>query len=96
MKRGATNYLSSGASKAFHAVYGMDKVNFIATYSFTEADLDTRNAIKKYMPKFERIYVLFWGKVRARSVRCHFAAVLFPRPPKSRADLVVRTVASRK
>lgn len=65
MKRGVTNYLSSGASKAFHAVYGKDKVNFIATYSFTEADLDTRDAIKKYMPKFERIYILFWGRVRA-------------------------------
>lgn len=50
--QGSTSYLAPGKP-----LYG----TFVATYSITETDETTRNTVLKYMPRFDYVYIVYWG-----------------------------------
>jgi hypothetical protein len=55
-----TNYLPCNQIKSEQHVLGLPNINFIATYSLTETDQDTRNKFFDYMTNFSRIYIVYW------------------------------------
>ena len=55
-----TNFLPCNQINSEKHVLGLPNINFIATYSLTEADLNTRNKFSAYMVNFSRIFIIYW------------------------------------
>lgn len=55
-----TNFLPCNQLNREKEVVNMPNINFIATYSLTETDIDTRNKFSDYMVHFSRIYIVYW------------------------------------
>jgi len=52
-------HVPAGVSWEYDA-YNYDSVTFVATYSLTETDMGTRNAVLPYLKYCDRIYIVFW------------------------------------
>jgi hypothetical protein len=62
----ATNFLPCNQPQTEQRISNMPHINFIATYSLTEADLFTRRRFSEYMVNFDRIFIVYWpGKNEA-------------------------------
>jgi hypothetical protein len=55
-----TNFLPSNQISSEKYVVGLPNINFIATYSLTETDINTHNRFLEYMVEFSRIYIVYW------------------------------------
>lgn len=57
---GRTNYLSNTEGASFEKVMALPRINFVATYSFTEADQPTRAKFMPHFKSFDSIYIVYW------------------------------------
>jgi len=55
-----TNFLPCNQIHSEKHLLELPNINFIATYSLTETDIDTHNKFREYMVKFSRIYIVYW------------------------------------
>ena len=55
-----TNFLPCNQINSEKYVLELPNINFIATYSLTESDLNTRNKFSEYMIGFSRIFIVYW------------------------------------
>ncbi len=55
-----TSFLPSNQPIWEKAVMEMSNINFVATYSLTETDAETRARVEAYLPRCSRIYIAFW------------------------------------
>lgn len=54
-----TNYLPCNQIESEKHVMELPNINFIATFSLSETDIDTHNKFAKYMLNFSRIYIAY-------------------------------------
>lgn len=54
-----TNYLPCNQIDSEKYLMKLPNINFIATYSLTETDIDTHNKFAEYMKNFSRIYIVY-------------------------------------
>jgi len=54
-----TNYLPCNQIDSETEIMKMDNINFIATFSLTETDIETHNRFFKYMKNFSRLYIVY-------------------------------------
>lgn len=54
-----TNYLPCNQNESEQYVMGLPNINFIATFSLTETDIETHNKFANYMLNFSRIYIVY-------------------------------------
>lgn len=55
-----TNYLPCNQINSEKHIMKLPNINFIATYSLTETDMDTHNKFSKYISNFKRILIIYW------------------------------------
>lgn len=55
-----TNFLPCNQIKSEKYVLGLPNINFIATYSLSETDIQTHNKFSEYMVDFSRIFIVYW------------------------------------
>lgn len=60
-----TNFLPCNQPKSEKIVLGLPNVNFIATYSLTETDINTHIKFSEYMPEFSRIIIIYVPGINA-------------------------------
>jgi hypothetical protein len=60
-----TNFLPCNQINSEKYVLSLPNINFIATYSLTETDIDTHNKFSEYMIGFSRIYIVYWPGVNS-------------------------------
>lgn len=60
-----TNFLPCNQPNSEKTVLGLPNVNFIATYSLTETDINTHIKFSEYMPEFSRIIIIYFPGVNA-------------------------------
>jgi hypothetical protein len=60
-----TNFLPCNQINSEKYVLSLPNINFIATYSLTETDIDTHNKFSEYMICFSRIYIVYWPGVNS-------------------------------
>jgi len=53
-------YLPSNQDISEKNIMKLPNINFIATYSLSESDINTRNRFADYMINFARIYIVYW------------------------------------
>ena len=53
------NYLPCNQNDTEKKIVNFDNINFIATYSLTETDLETHNKFAEYITKFKRILIIY-------------------------------------
>ena len=54
-----TNYLPCNQLQSEKYVMGLPNINFIATYSLSETDIDTHNKFAEYIIGFSRIFIVY-------------------------------------
>ena len=54
-----TNFLPCNQKCEKH-ILELPNINFIATYSLSETDINTRNKFSEYMINFSRIFIVYW------------------------------------
>lgn len=54
-----TNYLPCNQTESEKYIMGLPNINFIATFSLTETDIETHNKFANYMLNFSRIYIVY-------------------------------------
>lgn len=55
-----TNLLPCNQNISEEKIVSMKNINFIATYSLTETDIETHEKFAKYLPYFNRIIIIYW------------------------------------
>lgn len=55
-----TNLLPCNQNISEQKIVNTKNINFIATYSLTETDLETHEKFAKYLPNFNRIIIIYW------------------------------------
>ena len=55
-----TNFLPCNQINSEKYILGLPNINFIATYSLSESDVNTRNKFAEYMVEFSRIFIVYW------------------------------------
>lgn len=54
-----TNYLPCNQPLSEKYIMGLPDVNFVATYSLSETDIETHNKFAEYIMNFKRIYIVY-------------------------------------
>ena len=54
-----TNYLPCNQIQSEKYIVGLPNINFVATYSLSETDIDTHNKFAEYILNFTRIYIVY-------------------------------------
>lgn len=55
-----TNLLPCNQNESEKYIVNLSNINFIATYSLTETDLETHEKFAKYLLNFKRILIIYW------------------------------------
>lgn len=55
-----TNLLPCNQNESEKCIVNLPNINFIATYSLTETDLETHEKFAKYLLNFKRILIIYW------------------------------------
>lgn len=55
-----TNLLPCNQNESEKYIVNLPNINFIATYSLTETDLETHEKFAKYLLNFNRILIIYW------------------------------------